>query len=535
MGAGASADRKLKVLSQDRIPHDNRIITTSIAADGLIATGGWNSEVRLWRVQPLQSSLNKVFDQPEQVVPVAVLPHQNRVRFVRFAPSGEQLVTIQTDGLVRLWHLRSTDQQGYSLNVEAGGSLVKRVDAEHWMISGLSQWNGHMSNAAIYPFRSNEFVGGMKGWTRQTIGHLLDSACSPDRSQLVTTHAGPSRSGQTFGLGQGKGGGLRFWSLPHGEPQGELIPLPSEPRCVTFRPDGKQIAVCTARMEILFFDAETRLQVGMIDTYGSNKSRLRRNFLFPQNPVNEVVDYLPDGKTLIAWSTRKPGLCVWDVASGELKFPQFAAADPALADVAISPNGRFLAMAGGQSTLVRMVDLETGEVLDPEFQHPSYVHAVEFSPDGNQIITGCRDGKARVFDWRTGRVRLDQLSHDGDVVAASFTPDSNFLLTLGLDNQMRVWHASDGSLAASPRTVPAGSTQLLVSDDSRYAIAAGGQIRVVDLVETRQTPAINLDQAREISELLANKIVVNGELVVLSAEQWLARWKAYASKRRVGF
>ncbi|MEQ1904745.1 MAG: WD40 repeat domain-containing serine/threonine-protein kinase [Pirellulaceae bacterium] len=514
---------QLKVIHDEQVLHEERVSAVSVRSDGLFATGGWNNEVRLWMSRPPQPSMNRNFDLPEKVVPLAILPHQNRLRRIQFTPDGSFLVTIQIDGLVRLWKIPEFKPAGTSLTVEPGGSLVKAVDADRWMTSGMSHWKGHMANATSYFFADGNIAGGPVDQSMDVVGHLLDSASSPDCTQLATTHAASSRTG----LGAGW---LRFWTMPDGKQIGEAIPMPSEPRWVDYRSDDRQLAVCTSRMDIVLVNTETREIEGTLDTYGEGKNRLVNSLLVPQNLINERAIYTPDGSMVIAYSTRHRGLGIWDVEHRRLKFPRLHTDQPPLAGIAISPDGKHLAMAGGQSMMVTIIDLETGVFLDQQFPHPSFVHSVEFSPDGNQILTGCRDGHARLFNWRSGEILLDQLNHDADIIDATFTPDSRFLLTLGLDNQLRVWHGTTGNLATRPIVVPAGSSQMLVASDSKHVVVAGGHILNVDLGELQREPKITLSLARQLGEILSNKTIVNGEPLSLSSQDWMARWQDYSAR-----
>lgn len=525
-GAGAA----LEVAHRDGVSHDNRVSAVSIGAGGLFATGGWNNEVRLWRSREPRSRMNLTFDLPERVVPWAILAHQNRVRRIEFTPDAQHLVTIQMDGLIRVWRIPDFQPIGRPLTVQPGGTFVKPVDETRWMTSGISQWSGHMESVSLYAYADVAFSSSHTDRSDQGEGHLLDAACSPDGSRLVTLQASTSRSASTISATDGSAGSVRFWTLPAREPIGQPIPMPSEPRGVVFRPDGQQVAVCTARMEILLIDSKTREIDATLRTYGDRTGRVSRLNLFPQNPINEQVIFTPDGKLLIAWSTRHRGLGVWDVAGGQLKFPRVHVDDAPLAAVSLSPDGRHLAMAGGQSMDVTILNLESGELDKEAISHPSFVHSVQFSPDGNLLLSGCRDGHARLIDWRSKELLMDQLSHDADIVAAVFTPDSKFLLTLGLDDQLRIWHAAQGELAARPIGVPTGSSQLLVSKDSRHVIVAGGHVLNVDLGPLHGQPGISLSAARQVSELLANKTIVEGNPRSISAEEWMRRWRAYSGQ-----
>ncbi len=496
--------------------HDQRVMTVDISRQGLVATGGWNGEVRIWQLdQPPDGDLLV----QKQIKPVSILPHQTRVQRVAFSPDGSQMISIQIDGLVRLWQVPDYRPNGYAVPVAAGGSLVKVVNQDHWITCGMSRWTGHMANATLHRIDDGSVRGGMAGQELETVGHLLDAACSPDHRRLATVHAGPSRKGD------GKAGVLRFWSLPEGKPDPTEIPMPSEPRSVAFHPSAPQLAVCTARMELVIVDTETR-ETMMLPLEEEDKNWLSTE-VFPNAPFNQQLAYSPDGSSLLVWNSASEGLWVWDTAERKLRFPRVSNGGWPVLGAAFSPDSRWIAIAAGRYARARILDAHSGQCIH-EFPHGSVVHSSRFSPDGEQLVTACRDGFAKVYQWRSEKLVLDQLSHEGDVLEAVWSDDARFILTLGNDRQIRVWNASDGSLALRPLTVPHGTSQLLIAANSRYVIAAGEltAIRVFDLNPIQREPERDLETVRQISELLSNKTIIDGALVTLSAEAWYQRWQA---------
>lgn len=522
-----SPEPRLDCIAGLQYPHDNIVSATGVGRNGLVATAGRNSQVKIWKSQPLTGE-NRQFDVPEKAIPIFVLPHQTQIQRVEFSEDGTQLVTIQIDGLIRVWKMPEFDSNGYDFPVEPGGSLVKLVDRERWLTSGSSIWSGHMSNASIHRIDDGSFVEGNQGLSIHQVGHLLDSDVAPGGDQLATIHAGKRRSGLTFRKPNGEGGWLRLWSLPDCQLLHDPIPLPSEPRWVTYHPSENCLAVCTCMMQIVIVDTETFQIKSTWDKWTQANEQLfsPRNSVFPRNVINQQIAFCPDGSKLVAWSSRTPGLTVWDYPNGELSFPHIENQGRPVAGFAFSPDGKRIAIAGGSNPVAQVIDLTSGELVSPGIRHASEVNSVQFSPDGNLMVTACRDGHARVFDWKTGELLIKGMKHDAGLVDAAFTPDAKFVVTLGRDNQLRVWNADNGGLALKPFPVPAGSEDFVISEDSRYVIVAGGQIRVFDLGELKADPKLTLRRARKIGVILANKTFKDGTLATLSSAQWFSQWQS---------
>lgn len=142
--------------------------------------------------------------------------------------------------------------------------------------------------------------------------------------------------------------------------------------------------------------------------------------------------------------------------------------DGRVAAVALSPDGSWLATAGGDG-VARVWDL--GGSLYREFRHEEAesIEAVAFSHDGSLLATGSADRSARVWSLATGaevaRVELDWGLYD-----VAFSPDSNWLAT--------------ASLLASVHDVSLGRRQLRISgystDDARRGRDLLGLDRDVD-------------------------------------------------------
>ena len=83
-------------------------------------------------------------------------------------------------------------------------------------------------------------------------------------------------------------------------------------------------------------------------------------------------------------------------------------------ELAYSPDGTLLAVAG--SIGIWIYDAETGEELDLLTGHAGTVYSVAFSPDGNTLATGSRDGTILLWNVEPKPIQLAaDVNGDGDV------------------------------------------------------------------------------------------------------------------------
>lgn len=147
--------------------------------------------------------------------------------------------------------------------------------------------------------------------------------------------------------------------------------------------------------------------------------------------------FAPTGERLA--SAGRDGLVrVWDLDTGELADPPLRHA-AAVRSVAYSPDGQQLAAASDDGKL-SLWALESRTLLRTLDAHAGPIHALAYASDGRSLASGGDDGWARVWDAKSGR-RVAALDHDGDVVVGlDFSPDTTLLATSVFDaNTAHVW------------------------------------------------------------------------------------------------
>lgn len=185
----------------------------------------------------------------------------------------------------------------------------------------------------------------------------------------------------------------RVWDAVQGALVSQIIGGTYAIPSIALAPDGKTIAIANGDVIRLRDVASGRI-TGTFRVDGWSYS----------------LAYSPDRRWLAASSTENV-VYLWDPASafrsGDAAYPE-----PVILDghqgkpgtfralvwaVAFSPDGRWLASAGGDNTIL-VWNPTTGKLAATLQGHTDAVTSLAFSPDGAQLLSGSLDGTARVWE-----------------------------------------------------------------------------------------------------------------------------------------
>jgi WD40 repeat protein/serine/threonine protein kinase len=76
--------------------------------------------------------------------------------------------------------------------------------------------------------------------------------------------------------------------------------------------------------------------------------------------------------------------------------------------------------------------------------HKAAVQTVQYSPDGNRVVTASWDGTAIIWDSKSGAPLHFLRGHQGWVNSACFGCNGKYVFTAGLDRKVKVWNADSG-------------------------------------------------------------------------------------------
>lgn len=250
----------------------------------------------------------------------------------------------------------------------------------------------------------------------------------------------------------------------------------------------------------------------------------------------EPIRVIPHGESIsslawladrsIAWSSWDEMAKDWKLsftdAAAEKLENRVSAGLGGISQIVTDPQGKWLAVALRTSEKVQLWDATQRKLLHT-FEIGGLVHSVSLSPDGTLLVAASWNGSAKI--WNTdshelvkelggyGRVHRVAFSPDGKMLAVSetptgqtdlweteswtrrshcrhgygvgqmaFTPDSRLLITGGTGlrnsepekNSIKVWNAATGKLEMRFDEMQNAVEAVVVSPDSRYLVAVGG-------------------------------------------------------------
>jgi WD40 repeat protein/tetratricopeptide (TPR) repeat protein len=448
------------------------------------------------------------------------LVHQSILTHAACSADGRLLATAQADGLVRVWSLASGNPGDHRMSLESGATFAKLSLDGRYTISTGAGWRREDSPAA---YVCEVATGRPAAPPLEGDGALTDAALSPDGRTAATLHSAASSDEQRFSHlvePEGRAGCLQLWNWREGKRRFAALPMPSEPRGVTFSPDGKRVVVICGGGQVLVIDPTT----GMVTM------RLEHGFERSSSNTYPGVRFTPDGQSLLTWGPDA-AVKVWDESTGKLRYAPLMH-DGLVQDAMPSADGKRLVTAGRDAT-ARVWDLDTGKPACESLRHPDWVFTARFSPDGQQVLTACRDGSARVWDWRSGRAICPPLKHADEVFGAAFTPDGRFVLTTGKDQTARLWEWHTGKPVAPPFPLGGWGWSALVTPDGRHAVVAGGApaLWAFDLTDLTEPAGLDADELCRLGEVLSGQRLHEGsDVAALTTDEWLERWRSFRER-----
>jgi WD40 repeat protein len=111
--------------------------------------------------------------------------------------------------------------------------------------------------------------------------------------------------------------------------------------------------------------------------------------------------------------------------------------------VNFSADGQFIVSASNDKT-VRIWDAPSGALLKTLEGHTSWVWSANFSADGKFIVSASLDKTVRIWDARTGALLQTLEGHTDWVTSANFSTDGQLIVSASIDETVMIWEVASG-------------------------------------------------------------------------------------------
>ncbi|MDB9313230.1 AAA-like domain-containing protein [Spirulina sp. CS-785/01] len=215
---------------------------------------------------------------------------------------------------------------------------------------------------------------------------------------------------------------------------------------VDYRQDGQLIATASADSNVRLWKPDGTL-VKTLENEGT---------------LYEVEFHPDSSRPLLAVTKLNGKVCLWDYEAGKI-IQSFQGHDGAVWDVDFSPDGNTLLTGSADQTL-KLWQLD-GTLLQTFTGHQEMVWDVDFSPDGQTIASAGFDATVKLWSL-DGTVKLTFTEHQEDVWSIAFSPQGDLLASGEWSETVKLWQP-DGTVVATLEGHKGGVDRLAFSPDGQ--------------------------------------------------------------------
>jgi WD40 repeat protein len=238
-------------------------------------------------------------------------------------------------------------------------------------------------------------------------------------------------------------------------------------RALDFSPDEKLIASFGQEDNVCIWETGTGKLLHRLDCPRAPGSVDERFILTPQG---RTLQFSGDGKT-VALADLVSRICrSWDVASGN-ELPSIALthsdeqgeAQPAFGPTrrgvagifALSHDGRLVAQAQVKDHTIHLLASGKKEPVHKLPGHKGGVLALAFAADGKMLASSGQDQIIRLWNVQTGQLVRSLTGHRAAVQEIAFSPDGKRLISASVDAAIRLWDLTTGQTVVQTSWQPA--------------------------------------------------------------------------------
>jgi eukaryotic-like serine/threonine-protein kinase len=261
-------------------------------------------------------------------------------------------------------------------------------------------------------------------------------------------------------------GSAKIWETATGQCVASLQGHPAAVRGAAFSPDGRWLATGSAEGTVLLWDSATftkhssiplksKYFFGLafapdseslaiasetaITIWDMRNSRQRRVLPGQFHGSTLPLAFSPDGRRLVVGHTihdKKSHVSIWDIQSGKELPNQLPGR--VTESVALSPDGRLLALAFEGDSSVEVWDASATKLVRVISGHGNHVLAVAFCQDGRLVSAG-DDRTVRLWDVGSGHELSRYRGHELGVLSLAVSADGGRLVSGDKSQSVKLW------------------------------------------------------------------------------------------------
>ncbi|MBI5093861.1 MAG: serine/threonine protein kinase [Candidatus Hydrogenedentes bacterium] len=403
--ASGSLDATIKVWSADTaeiisaLDEGAPANAVAFSPDGnRLACANANNTVDLWDWRPPASKLR------------AIQGHAREVRAVAFLDDGHNLVTGSDDGAAKLWNLDEEPGQLRLHQSLMSGQFVKfaaGADGRHIVAADTS------GRCVVWDLDSDSPVSQFV--TEPAYGMEYN----PHSSSMLTVRSD---------------GSISIWDANSGKRLSSVnVALCS---VAALNGDGAIAGIGKRDGTLGLYSTATGTEVVALRGHHASVSALA---------------FSKDG-ALVASGCQDNSVKVWNTTTGQLLYSRTGDAMPEV--VAFRPDGAALAIAGAETVIWTLDDSQPPVSFTTNEVNAKTIVSAAFSPDGNRLATGSKDGVVTLWDTESAHELLTLQVCQSYVESLSFNPEGAVLTATGWDQKsgdtLVRWAVKNWNPAAEP-------------------------------------------------------------------------------------
>lgn len=402
--------------------------------------------------------------------------HDQVVHCLTYSPDGKQLASTGADKTVKVWEV-------------ATGALVRTLDLDAVGVQVAFGPDGKL--LAVLTGEGRVHLWG-------DVRRILDRAPGPRTARCTMAFAPNGKV-----LAVGTGGSVRLWDvsqltgprpetmnaksialtpLPEEIPEPQPKPLPeaappADPRQVLVRPQSSYpVGVNSFVHQLRFAPDGTLVLVGDTGLLRRWDPATGKNVADPIQPHKGSVISLSvsgDGKW-IATGAIDGKARVYDARTGQ-ETSVFA--HGRIVRVALAPDAKQLAAAGGATDGIKLLDMTNDKELGVLRGHKGIVDALVYSADGKTLATGGTDKVVRLWNVAEQKEVAALTGHSGPIMSLAFAADGKMLASASSDGTIMLWDLATGKELRTLKGHVDPLSAVDFSPDGKRLVSGAGAIR----------------------------------------------------------